>query len=310
MFSSVCAPYDATQGVNAVCFTLWVSSSACTGTTTAESDLCGFIEVEHDVGPLPLTTEIVTRFTAGIRTSTDGTPVFYYQDSGWEAHPWPYNESLTIPGNYKPLIHSGFVKSVAGDADPVELALVTRYTMGSVSAIDGQIEVMLQRNLNASDSQGPWPLADASRVRATLFLLAGEQLAVEAARPRLEAAANGPLALAYSPLSLGEWRAGGFPVVAAGLQDLQPQLGLMSLFVRDPTTAAASGGPTEYAIRIRHMYEEGAHPTLSAPGEGGIHFLSSLIWIRALQLSNNSYAHACAYQTKVFIQVCALLQRC
>ena len=155
--------------------------------------------------------------------------------------------------------------------------------MGSVSTVSGQMEVMLHRNLNASDSQGPWPLKDGSRLLATLVLLAGEQDAVEAARPRHEAVADAPPAVAVSSLSGAEWVAAGFGTHRSGLAAaLPPQLAVMSLLARDPlagtggSEGGSSGGgeegaptavapPLEYVLRLRHMYERGAHPTLSTP---------------------------------------------
>ena len=125
--NSVCVRY-ATAGVNSVCYSLYTSPSGCgaAGGGGPALDLCGAVWVDHDVGPLPLTTEVVTRFTSA--NASGGPATLYYQDSGWEAHPWVYNASLTIPGNYKALIHSGFVRSAPGSTPtPTEVALVTSY---------------------------------------------------------------------------------------------------------------------------------------------------------------------------------------
>ena len=265
--------------LQAVCFSVW---------RVPDTDAwASAIDVEHDVGPLPLTTELIAQFQAPFSTGGDG-PTFYYADNGMELRPWTYNASLTIPGNFKPAIHSSVLRSPStspysaaasatsaslntADAVDLELAVIVGHTMGSTSRIDGVLELMLHRNLNSSDSQGPWPLRDPARHTVRMGLLVGTRLAVGAVRPQLETAVAHPALVAGAPdVPLDAWMAQGFATHGADWPDSVPlQVTLLNLFARDPQ----ANPPTEYVVRLRHQYEAGAHPTLSQPATVDIAWL-------------------------------------
>ena len=81
---------------------------------------------------------------------------------------------------------------------------------------------MLHRRLNCSDSQGPFPLNDTSRISARLWLAAGAAADVEAVRPVGISMLNHPWGLFSAPVSIAAWTAAGWAPSLAPLAAAPP----------------------------------------------------------------------------------------
>mmetsp|Transcript_34703 Transcript_34703/g.75011 ORF Transcript_34703/g.75011 Transcript_34703/m.75011 type:complete len:521 (-) Transcript_34703:614-2176(-) len=131
------------------------------------------IEVEHSLKTLPVGHEVVSRY------STDFPATLYTDDSGLEMHRREWRQTLPLSGNFHSLVQSIFVRQ---DAQGPQLSVLTRRTMAVSSAGHRGVEYMMQRRLNSSDDQGPWPLDDKDEIDTTVWLLYGQSNRSELSR--------------------------------------------------------------------------------------------------------------------------------
>ncbi len=80
--SSLCVAYGGAGGVSELCYTLMQAA--------AEDPAASTVLMDISLGPLPLGTELVTRFATGLSTGN----VLFHQASGMEALPWVLNVSV------------------------------------------------------------------------------------------------------------------------------------------------------------------------------------------------------------------------
>ena len=92
-----------------------------------------------------------------------------------------------------------------------------------------------------------------------MWLVAGATEDAEGLRPRLIELHQNPAVVLGSSLSLAEWKASYLTSLSPLSSDLPPNAGVLSLQVRD-------GSPNStLVLRVRHLFERGAHPIYSQP---------------------------------------------
>lgn len=252
VFEEVCQVYDpAASNANSVCFRLFAGDTS-------------YVDVTHDIGPIALKREVVTRLT----TDIDAASTLFTEDTGWEMRPRVYNASASIPANYHALVYSAYLRGLRPEqpgGPPVQLTTITPHTTGVASLSNGQMEVMLLRRLNSSDSQGPWPLNDDGHLVASLWLVADTVEASEKGRHNLIQRLNNPPLVLASATSPAEWHAAGCADSWSGLKSPLPDnVELASVFLRSESTPA-SGTAEQFVARVRHMFEKGAVVPESQP---------------------------------------------
>ena len=77
----LCVSYNGAGGISDVCYTLLMAP--------VDDPAASVVHVKHTLGPLPVGTEVVSRFATGLSTGR----TFYHQPSGMEVTPWVYNVS-------------------------------------------------------------------------------------------------------------------------------------------------------------------------------------------------------------------------
>ena len=70
--------------------------------------------------------------------------------------------------------------------------MFTARTYGIANLFPGEMELMIHRRLNTSDSQGPWPLNDNTTVSERVWLLADSAERSNMLAPRLRLALQYP----------------------------------------------------------------------------------------------------------------------
>ena len=248
VYEEVCQTYA--YDANQVCLRVYISDDPFVG---------NYVEVTHDLGPLEFNHELATHFTTDL--VMDGA-TFYIDESGLEMHERVFNESLTLPGNYHALIASTYIRDNATlTSQSRQLSVITDHTMGVVSSVPGQLEVLLHRRTNFSDSQGPYPLDDTSRVNNVLLLTASTIEDCEANRPRLILQQANPVISFWSKTDYSDWSTDYRTSYTGLAADLPPNVDIMTLAVVDPENAFSQ----DFYFRLHHIFEAGAHPTLSLP---------------------------------------------
>lgn len=246
VFEQVCQHFE--YDYNSICVRLYQS---------LDQYLGGAVLVLNDVGPVVFNHEPILRFSSDL----DTRGAFYIDESAMEMHEKIYDPLLGIPGNYHALISSTYIRDNSTDATTGrQLAIISDHTMGTTSIEPGQVEVMMLRNTNFTDDQGPYPLNDVSRVNNPLLLVPGTIESSEALRPRLiQQHQNMPI-IFTSGMSFDQWNA-LCRLQYTGLQkELPPNIDLMTLSVLYPAHHDRA-----FTFRLRHMFEIDANPILSQP---------------------------------------------
>lgn len=199
--------------------------------------------------------ELVTTFSTDLATKGS----WFIDESGLEMDERVFDPTMpgnTIGANYHAMVSSCYLRS-ALPSDQRQFTVLSRQSMGVISQVDGELEVMLHRRTNSTDSQGPWPLNDTSVLEAPLWLMVGQELDSEALRHRLNLQLEFPLVAAYglttSPAAWGALFHTSFQPFRA---DLPNNVHLLSLFARNP-------GSAEVVLRLQHLFEAGDHPIYS-----------------------------------------------
>jgi alpha-mannosidase len=89
--------------------------------------------------------EVVSRFTSLAVVET----TLYTDDQGLEVHARPLRGDEQLSANYHACVAACQLVSQLG-----QVTVLVPYTMGIASLDDGQMELMIHRRMNTSDSQG------------------------------------------------------------------------------------------------------------------------------------------------------------
>eukprot|EP01116_Phalansterium_solitarium_P019430 TRINITY_DN5407_c0_g1_i1.p1 TRINITY_DN5407_c0_g1~~TRINITY_DN5407_c0_g1_i1.p1 ORF type:complete len:801 (-),score=286.01 TRINITY_DN5407_c0_g1_i1:107-2509(-) len=116
------------------------------------------VQVLHHAQMLQDPNELVTVYS----TDLDTQGSWFIDESGLEMNKRVFDPTLpgnVIGANYHAMVSSCYLRS-ADSADSRQFTVLSSQSLGVISQQDGQIELMLHRRTNSSDSQGPYPLND------------------------------------------------------------------------------------------------------------------------------------------------------
>lgn len=137
----------------------------------AEDALCGTLELAVGTAPLANMTELIWRLQTDLRS--DGV---LWADNGLAATSSRRNTSRPIEYNYWPAVRGAALAdgntNVGGGSSRRRLEVLLPHTHGVASLADGQLEVMIQRNVWSLDGEGPAG-NDTKSMLARLVLLPG-----------------------------------------------------------------------------------------------------------------------------------------
>ncbi len=78
----------------------------------------------------------------------------FYTDNGMEMKSRQYFSSEPIEANYYPMINTAYIQDAK---KMLQFTVLTRQSMGVTSLVDGSLELMLQRFISNSESDGQDP---------------------------------------------------------------------------------------------------------------------------------------------------------
>ncbi|KAL8108947.1 alpha-mannosidase At3g26720-like [Apium graveolens] len=115
------------------------------------------VEVEYNIGPIPVDDTMGKEITAQISTALKTNRTFYTDSNGRDfirrvrdyREDWDLQVHQPIAGNYYPINLGMYVKD-----EKMELSVLVDRAVGGASLVDGQIELMLHRRLLFDDSRG------------------------------------------------------------------------------------------------------------------------------------------------------------
>ena len=127
-----------------------------------------YIEIEYQVGPIPINDdigkEVVTRYNTGVKNDavfhTDSNGRDFIRRQRNHRPTWDLTVFQPVAGNYYPVNAAIYVDEggVANDLDSQEsgpsFAVVTDRTQGGGSIVDGTVELMVHRRLVVDDFRG------------------------------------------------------------------------------------------------------------------------------------------------------------
>lgn len=240
-----------------------------------------FIEVEYQVGPIPIDDgrgkEIVTKFA----TSISNNATFYTDSNGREflerrrdyRPSWPLKVYEQVAGNYYPVNAAIYIED-----QNASLAILVDRTQAGGSLVDGSVELMAQRRTLADDARGvaepmnetdggvtPYPpFGKAERygkgvvIRGKYRIMVGSGLSgASLARSQMDEAFSEPLMFVGSAPSHAEvpFQVHSFSVLQSSL----PPNVMLITFKKLKND--------EYMVRLGHQYSIGEDESLSAPVE-------------------------------------------
>ncbi len=241
--------------------------------TAAGAPMAAAVQTLTTMGPLPLGTEAITRFTTPLasagKLSTDSNGMYVMERQ--------LDAGLTEPiaGNYFPLVSFA---SIADSARGQTLAAVVERSHGVASLAPGQLEIMMHRHCGG-DGKGP-DLDDLDKiVDVPVWLLFGGTAAVTRARREIALIANSLPVVAYGapaskPLSAPYPTSSTVPAMPPNVNLLTLQLRLPTPMLLDPPTPNATSsslrmaaGPVTALVRLVHTFDAGEDPELSLPAQ-------------------------------------------
>jgi hypothetical protein len=236
------------------------------------------VEVEFTIGPIPwadgLGKEIISRYGSADFSSSAG--VWYSDSNGRDTvtrvrnhrTSWNYTVVEPIAGNYVPTNLFTSLRSPAQAG--TTLSIVTDRTQASSSIIDGHLDLMVHRRLQADDNRGVGePLNETGLDGNGLIVRGVHRLSIDTAatagatvramaanslfKPQLRVAAN-----ALSPAT---WLAAYNGTFSALRASLAPNLQIVT---------AQSLSPTSVLLRLAHAFGVGEDAQLSSPASADL----------------------------------------
>ena len=243
-----------------------------------------YIEVEYEVGPIPIDDgrgkELVTRF----HTSIENGGEFFTDSNGREflkrkrnyRPTWDLNVFEPVAGNYYPVNSAIYIEDEAKRA----LTVVIDRSQGGSSLEDGTVELMVQRRILVDDSRGvheplnetvggitPYPPYGSGEregqgvvIRGKHRILVGDQGGAKLARSAMDEMFAEPLIFVSSVPSKHSvpFRVAN---ISAIQNELPPNVMLITLSLLYDTPART------FLIRLGHQYSIGEDELLSQPVE-------------------------------------------
>ena len=127
-----------------------------------------YLEIEYEVGPIPIVDGIGKEVVARYNTTVDNHGIFYTDSNGREflrrkrnyRPTWNFTVYEPIAGNYYPINTAMYVDEAITQAnsssrrEPAAFAVVTDRSQGGGSIVDGTVELMVHRRTLADDDRG------------------------------------------------------------------------------------------------------------------------------------------------------------
>jgi len=231
------------------------------------------VDFEWTVGPVPaddgLGKEVITRYDTGINSNT----VSYTDSNGRDAMRRVRNARPNLPNydvkepvadNYYPINVFQYLKS-ADDVGPT-LSIITDRSQAGASLVDGSLEFMVHRRLQADDNRGVVepinePGLDGNGLRVRGIHRLSIDLPANAGATRRLSAADllFPPQMMIAPtnfLTPQQWLAKFTPIYSGLSTPLSPRVQVLT---------AHSQSPDTLLLRLAHMFEAGEDANLSLP---------------------------------------------
>ena len=116
------------------------------------------LSVTHELlQPNPLFSELTAEYQTDIRSG--GT--MYNDDNGLLMKARKLDSELPIAASFHAVVQSAFLVDTEDSySQRRQVAILVPHATGAASLSEGKLELVLQRRLNTTDNQGPWPMDD------------------------------------------------------------------------------------------------------------------------------------------------------
>mmetsp|Transcript_2661 Transcript_2661/g.2976 ORF Transcript_2661/g.2976 Transcript_2661/m.2976 type:complete len:469 (+) Transcript_2661:1-1407(+) len=206
---------------------------------TSDSTTSGALEILHQVGVLPQSTEMITRFTSDISNGE----VVYTDDNGYQTKKRTADKNSAIPINYWPSVYWAYIQDSTR-----RLTVVHDSSHGASTQASGSMELMVHRRTPYDDGRGLGEaLDDTHIVHPTHRVLLDDPQDADLARYHHTYRLNFPLNFYFGkPSSRESWTA-SYRTTLAPIKAIPDNIHVLSFSLINAET-------NTFVLRLTHLF--------------------------------------------------------